>query len=143
MASARFVERRTRCLPPLGRRAPFRFGRARLDKTLVQKARGSLRRQVRMSRRAALNERTRFGLEVVHVPLDAGDAAHAVAMVFGVVEGLVPDLQGGLGGFDRCVAVEPERAGCDGPAATPIPEPGRGGGVFGFRFLETSARFGE
>ena len=43
---ARFVERSLRCLPLLGRRAPFRFGRARLDKALVQEARGCLRRQV-------------------------------------------------------------------------------------------------
>ena len=96
-----------------------------------------------MSRRAALNERTRVGLEVVHVPLDAGDAAHTVAMVFGVVEGPVPNLKGGLGGFDRRVAFEPEGAGCDGPPATPILEEGGGGGVFGLRFLETAARFRE
>ena len=105
-ASARLVERAARRLPPLGRRAPLRFGCARLHQTLVQEPRGGLRRQVRMSRRAALNERARFGLEVAHVPLDAGDAAHPVAMVFGVVEGPVPNLERCLGGFDRRVALE-------------------------------------
>ena len=140
---ARVVVRSLRCLPLLGRRAPFRFGRARLDEALIQEARGGLRRQVRQRRRAALNERARFGLELAHVPLDARNAAHTVAMVVGVAEGPIPNLERRLGRFDRRLAREPEAAGGDRPSAAPILEVGRRGSVFGFRFLETPARFPE
>ncbi len=112
-------------LPQLGRRMPLCFGRPRRNKTLVQETRGRLRRQIRSRGRAALDERAGFGLEVVHVSLDAGDAAHPVAVVFAVVERLVPNLQGRLGAFDRRVGFKTEGGDCDDPATTPIRQEGR------------------
>ena len=119
------------------------LSRPRRDKTLVQQARGRLRRQVRGGWRAALNERVGFGLEIVHVSLDAGDAAHPVAVVFTVVGCLVPNLQGRLGAFDGRVGFKTESGDGDDPTTTPIPEYGGGVGGLGFRFRETPARFGE
>ena len=119
------------------------LSRPRRNETLVQQARGRLRRQVRGRRRAALNERAGFGLEVVHVSLDAGDAAHPVAVVFTVVGRLVPNLQGRLGAFYGRVGFKTESGDGDDPATTPIPEDGGGVGGLGFRFRETPARFGE
>jgi hypothetical protein len=142
-AGARLVERSPSRLPELGRGVTLCLSRPRRNKTLVQEARGHLRRQVRSRRHAALNERAGIGFEVAHISLDASDAAHPVAVVFTVVGRLVPNLQGRLGAFDRRVGLKTESAGCDNPTTTPILQEGSGVSGFGFRFHETPASFGE
>ena len=64
-------------------------------------------------------------------------------MVFAVVGRLVPNLQGRLGGFDRCVGFKIKGGDGDNPATTPVRQESGGFGGFGFRFFETPARFGE
>ncbi len=59
------------------------------------------------------------------------------------LERLVPNLERGLGPFDRDVGFETESGDCEAPATTPILQLGLAGGGFGFRFLETPTRFGE
>ena len=100
-ASPRLVERSPSRLPQLGRRMTLCLSPSRRNKTLVQKTRSRLRGQIRSRGCAALYERAGIGLEVAHVSLDAGDAAHPIAVVFAVVGSLVPNLERGLCSFDR------------------------------------------
>ena len=70
--------------------------------------------------RAALHERVGAGLEVAHVPLDAGDAAHPVAMVVAVAQDPVPNRERRLGAFDRGLGFKTKRRGGEPPAPPPI-----------------------
>ena len=64
-------------------------------------------------------------------------------MVFTSLDALSQTSQGRLGAFDRRVGLKTESGDCDNPTTTPIRQEGGGVGGFGFRFLETPARFGE
>src|SRR6202042_3806631 len=141
-AGPRRIAHSPRRLLLFGRRVTLGLCPPPRDKTLVQHARGRLRRQVRGGRRATLNERVGFGLEIVHVSLDASDPAHPVAVVFAVVGRLVPNLKGRLGGFYGRVGFKTESGDGDDPTTTPIPEDGGGVGGLGSRSRKTPARFG-
>ena len=138
-ASPRLIARSPSRLPQLGRRVTFGLCTPRRDKTLVQQTRGRLRRQLSGGRRATLDERVSFGLEIVHVSLDAGDAAHPVAVVFTVVGRLVPNLKRRLRAFYGRIDLETESGDGEDPTTTPIPEDGGGISGLGFRFRETPA----